>query len=114
MALKKIEQTVKRSGKPDITIRLARLQDMRRIQMLYVEIYGGSYSISLINDEVKMRSAIENDSYYWVVAECEGRIIGSLVYALDLSERIAKAFGAVVSKDFRKLDLASTMVKLVL
>lgn len=114
MASKKIEQTVKRAGKPDVTIRLARMQDMRRIQMLYVEIYGGSYSISLINDEAKMRCAIENDNYYWVVAECEGRIIGSLVYALDLAERIAKAFGAVVSKDFRKLDLASTMMKLVL
>jgi hypothetical protein len=61
-----------------------------------------------------MRRAIENDEYYWLVAECEGKIIGSLVYALDLHDRIAKAFGAVVSKEFRKLDLAYTMMKLVL
>jgi RimJ/RimL family protein N-acetyltransferase len=115
MAIKKIEQTVKNlEGRPDINIRLARVADMRRIQMLYIEVYGGSYSISLITDKEKMRRAIENDNYYWMVAECEGRVIGSLVYALDISDRLAKAFGAVVSKDFRKLDLAYTMMKLVL
>ncbi len=114
MALKKIEQIVKNEGKPDIIIRLAKIPDMRRIQMLYAEVYGGNYAISLITDKDKMRRAIENDSYYWVVAECEGRVIGSLVYALDTSDRIAKAFGAVVSQDFRKLDLAYTMMKLVL
>ena len=114
MTLKKMEQTIKNGGKADITIRLAKIPDMRRIQMLYAEVYGGNYAISLITDKDKMRRAIENDSYYWLVAESEGRIIGSLVYALDISDRIAKAFGAVVSKDYRKLDLAYTMMKLVL
>jgi RimJ/RimL family protein N-acetyltransferase len=40
--------------------------------------------------------------------------VGSLVYALDLYYRNSKAFGAVVSQEFRKLDLAYTMMKLVL
>ena len=114
MTLKKMEQIIKNGGKADITIRLAKIPDMRRIQMLYAEVYGGNYAISLITDKDKMRRAIENDSYYWLVAESEGRIIGSLVYALDISDRIAKAFGAVVSKEYRKLDLAYTMMKLVL
>ncbi len=115
MARKKIEQTVKNSaGKPDVIIRQARVQDMRRIQMLYVEVYGGGYSISFVTDSEKMRRIIENESSYWMVAECEGRIIGSLVYSLDIPARIAKAFGAVVSKEFRKLELAHTMMKLVL
>ncbi|HOW89440.1 MAG TPA: hypothetical protein PL037_04090, partial [Elusimicrobiales bacterium] len=115
MARRKIEKTLKGlAGKPDITVRFARTQDMRRIQILYGEVYGGSYSISLVTDREKMRYAIENDSYYWMVAECEGRIIGSLVYSLDGSDRISKAFGAVVSSEFRKLDLAHTMMELVL
>ena len=114
MALKKIEQTVRNEGKPDVIIRLAKVPDMRRIQVLYAEVYGPNYPISLVTDKDKMRRAIENDNYYWVVAESEGRIIGSLVYALDISDRIAKAFGAVVSQDYRKLDLAYTMMKLVL
>lgn len=114
MALEKIEQIVRREGKPDIIIRLARVPDMRRIQVLYAEVYGGNYAISLITDKDKMRRAIETDSYYWLVAECDGRIIGSLVYALDITDRISKAFGAVVSQEYRKLDLAYTMMKLVL
>ncbi|MFA6435041.1 MAG: GNAT family N-acetyltransferase [Elusimicrobiales bacterium] len=114
MAIKKIEQVIKNEGLPEITIRLAKVADMRRIQVLYTEVYGGNYSISLITDKDKMRRAIENDSYYWLVAESGGRIIGSLVYALDIADRISKAFGAVVSKDYRKLNLAHTMMKLVL
>lgn len=114
MPPKKIDQIIKTPGLPDVLIRVAKLADMRRIQMLYAEVYGGSYSIPIVTDKEKMRSAIENDDYYWMVAECEGRIVGSLVYAVDLLYRNSKAFGAVVSQEFRKHDLAFTMMKLVL
>ncbi|MCX5784409.1 MAG: hypothetical protein NTX59_01840 [Elusimicrobia bacterium] len=114
MSIKKIEQIIKVSGKPDVIIRLAKVQDMRRIQMLYAEIYGGNYSIPIVTDKEKMRSAIEHDDYYWLVAESSDRIVGSLVYEVDLPHRISKAFGAVVSQEFRKLDLAYTMMKLIL
>ena len=114
MAHKKIELIIKSEGKSDVVIRLAKVQDMRRIQMLYAEVYGGSYSIPIVTDKEKMRRAIEDNEYYWLVAECQGRVVGSLVYALDLHYRNSKAFGAVVSQEFRKLDLAYTMMKLVL
>jgi len=114
MAQKKIERVIRAEGKPDVVIRLAKVQDMRRIQMLYAEVYGGSYSIPIVTDKEKMRRAIEDNEYYWLVAECQGRVVGSLVYALDLHYRNSKAFGAVVSQEFRKLDLAYTMMKLVL
>jgi len=114
MAHKKIEKIIKGEGKPDVVIRLAKVQDMRRIQMLYAEVYGGSYSVSIVTDKDKMRRAIEDNEYYWLVAECQGRVVGSLVYALDLRYRNSKAFGAVVSQEFRKLNLAYTMMKLVL
>lgn len=114
MPPKKIEKIIKTEGKPDIIIRLAKVQDMRRIQMLYAEVYGASYPIPIIMDKVLMRQAIEDNDYYWMVAECQGRVIGSLVYELNLEYRNSKAFGAVVSLEFRKLDLAYTMMKLVL
>ena len=68
MSVKKTEKIIKNEGRPDIIVRVARVADMRRIQMLYAEIYGGNYSISLITDKEKMRRAIENDEYYWLVA----------------------------------------------
>ncbi|MCM2268304.1 MAG: GNAT family N-acetyltransferase [Elusimicrobiales bacterium] len=114
MPLKKIERVLRAEGRPDVVIRLAKVQDMRRIQMLYAEVYGGTYSVPIVTDKEKMRRAIEDDEYYWLVAECQGRVVGSLVYALDLYYRNSKAFGAVVSQEFRKLDLAYTMMKLVL
>ncbi|MCX5791297.1 MAG: GNAT family N-acetyltransferase [Elusimicrobia bacterium] len=114
MALKKIERVIKTEGKPDIIIRLAKVQDMRRIQMLYAEVYGASYPIPIIMDKGLMRHAIEDNDYYWLVAECQGRVVGSLVYALDMFYRNSKAFGAVVSQEFRKHNLAFMMMKLVL
>ncbi|MBI4657165.1 MAG: GNAT family N-acetyltransferase [Elusimicrobia bacterium] len=111
---KKIEKIVKIEGKSDVVIRTAKVSDIRRIQVLYTEVYGASYSISIVTDREKAKHAIESDDYYWLVVECEGKIIGSLVYALDLPHRISKAFGAVVSQEFRKHDLAYMMMKLVL
>jgi len=114
MPIKKLETVIKTEGKPDVIIRLARTQDMRRIQMLYAEVYGGAYPIPMIMDKEQMRHAIEADDCYWMVAECQGRIVGSLVYELDLNYRYSKALGAVVSQEFRKHNLAYTMMKLVL
>lgn len=114
MATKKLESVIRTEGKPDVVIRLARVQDMRRIQMLYSEVYGASYPIPMIMDREQMRHAIESDDCYWMVADCQGRIVGSLVYELDLNYRYSKALGAVVSQEFRKHDLAYTMMKLVL
>jgi len=109
-----LDKIIVSEGQGEIIVRLARVQDMRRIQMLYAEVYGGSYSITIVTDKEKMRSAIEDNEYYWLVAECKGRIVGSLVYAVNLQYRNSKAFGAVVSQEFRKLNLAYTMMKLIL
>lgn len=110
----KFEKNIKVKGLPDIKIRVPRLGDMRRIRVLYAEVYGGNYSVPLIVDENKMRFAIDNDFYYWLVAECDGRIIASLIYAIDYENRISKAFGAVVSKEYRKHNLAYLMMKYIL
>ncbi|HNW43026.1 MAG TPA: hypothetical protein PKI19_00875 [Elusimicrobiales bacterium] len=114
MAARILDKIIVSEGQGEIIVRLARVQDMRRIQMLYAEVYGSNYSVPIVTDKELMRRAIEDNEYYWLVAECRGRIIGSLVYALNLMYRNSKAFGAVVSHDFRKLNLAFTMMKLIL
>ncbi|MCG2724953.1 MAG: hypothetical protein L6420_01635 [Elusimicrobia bacterium] len=111
---RKIGKIIKIEGKPDIIIRLAKIKDIRRIQMMYAEVYGVNYSIPLMTDKDLMRKAIEDDLYYWLVAETNSRIIASLVYVVNKKRRISKAFGAVVSKEYREHDLAHTMMKLTL
>jgi RimJ/RimL family protein N-acetyltransferase len=114
MAARILDKIITGVGQGDIVVRLAKVADMRRIQMLYAEVYGPNYPVTIVTDKEQMRRAIEDDDYYWLVAECGGRVIGSLVYALSLQYRYSKAFGAVVSLEYRKLNLAYTMMKLVL
>jgi RimJ/RimL family protein N-acetyltransferase len=114
MAVKYLTTKINISGKGDVLIRPARLIDARRIQVLYTEVYGSSYSVPIITDPEKMKQAIESDDYYWLVGDYNSKIIASLVYSLDLKNRISKAFGAVVSEEFRKNDIAYIMMKLIL
>jgi len=97
----------------DIRIRNARPEDARRIQVLYGEVYGANYSMPLIYDRERVKAAIENDNFFWLVGEHNGRIIGSLLYQIDRPQRMAKALGAVVSRDYRKHNLANTMMKII-
>ena len=114
MPVKYLTTKINIPGKGEILIRPARLIDARRIQVLYTEVYGSSYSVPIITDPEKMKKAIECDDYYWLVGDYNSKIIASLVYALDPKGRIAKAFGAVVSEEFRKHDIAYLMMKLIL
>jgi len=114
MAVKYLTTKINIPGKGDVLIRPARLIDARRIQVLYTEVYGSSYSVPIITDPEKMKQAIESDDYYWLVGDYNSKIIASLVYSLDLKNRISKAFGAVVSEEFRKNDIAYIMMKLIL
>ncbi|MDD2772111.1 MAG: GNAT family N-acetyltransferase [Elusimicrobiales bacterium] len=98
----------------EIRIRNARVEDARRIQVLYSEIYGPTYPIPVISDREKMKKALASDDYFWLVGEHNGRIIGSLIYQLDKKNRIAKALGAVVSRDYRKHNLANTLMRIIL
>ena len=114
MSLKTIDQFFKPEGGPEIRIRSAKADDARRIQVLYTEIYGANYPIQIVFDAALMRKAIESSHYFWLVGEHNGRIIASLIYEISAEQRLAKALGAVVSRDYRKHNLANTMMKLIL
>lgn len=110
----KLETVLKTPEGLNVYLRNAKPEDMRRIQVLYGDVYGPNYPMPVIFDKFKMRRAIESDRYCWLVAECQGRIVASLIYEVDPSQRISKAFGAVVSKEFRKQNLANTMMETIL
>ncbi len=97
-----------------IRIRSARLEDARRIQVLYAEVYGHNYPMSLVSDRAKMNNAITSDSYYWLVGEHNGRIIASQILQIDAANRMAKALGAVVSREYRRLNLNYAMMKMIM
>ncbi|MDD4005026.1 MAG: hypothetical protein PHW69_07485 [Elusimicrobiaceae bacterium] len=97
----------------EIRIRNARVPDARRIQVLYAEEYGNKYPISTIYDREKTRQALREENIFWLVGEHDGKIIASLFFAIDPAQRLAKAGGAVVSRLYRKHNLAYTMMKII-
>ncbi|HOI42179.1 MAG TPA: hypothetical protein PK523_04470 [Elusimicrobiales bacterium] len=97
-----------------IRVRNARHEDGRRIQMLFAEVYGHNYPMSLVSDRAKMNHAISSDEYFWLVGEHNGRIIASQIMHLDLKNRLAKAIGAVVSREYRKHKLNNIMMNLIM
>ncbi|MFA5139075.1 MAG: GNAT family N-acetyltransferase [Elusimicrobiota bacterium] len=111
MSRNPLERTLRLPGGQPLRLRRAQPGDMRRIQVLYAQVYGPNYPIPVIQDPVRTRRAIESDRYLWLVADHGGRIVASLVYVFDPQHRIAKAFGAVVSKEYRKHRLANTMME---
>ena len=100
-------------GGDRLLLRRAQVSDLRRIQMLYAEVYGPNYPMAIISDAALLRAAVTSREYFWLVADRQGRIMASLIYELDPGQRLAKAFGAVVSKEYRKQNLAVTMMEMI-
>jgi hypothetical protein len=109
-----VELLFSKDSNAEIRIRNARVEDARRIQVLYSEIYGANYSMSLIYDRVKMCKALQSDEYFWLVGDYNGRIIASQIVEIDSANRMAKALGAVVSREYRKHNLNYAMMSLIL
>lgn len=115
MNFKHVDITVK-SGDSDFAIRIrnARQEDGRRIQVLFAEVYGHNYPMSLVSDRAKMSRAIAGDDYFWLVGEHNGRIIASQIMHIDAKNRLGKALGAVVSREYRKHNLNYIMMNLIM
>jgi len=63
-----------------IKIRPPRIEDARRIQVLYSEIYGSNYPMPIIYDRDRLLATIASPDFFWLVGEDNGRIIGSIMY----------------------------------
>ena len=85
----------------EVTLRVAREEDMNDIKSLYYVVYGGTYTLPEVNDTDKMKWAINDPNYLWLLNEHEGRIVGSVMFVVDPANRIGKTFAGVVHPTFR-------------
>lgn len=81
--------------------RLATESDIFQISQLYFDIYHGTYPDPLMKDFSLIKKFISSQEGFWFIAKKEGMIIGSVLANYDQENLIAKAFGAVVRKEFR-------------
>jgi hypothetical protein len=85
----------------EITLRVAQEEDMNDIKSLYYMVYGGKYTLPEVNDTDKMKWAINDPNYLWLLNEHEGTIIGSVLFVVDPVNLIGKTFAGVVHPNFR-------------
>ncbi|MBI2251992.1 MAG: hypothetical protein HYU63_04495 [Armatimonadetes bacterium] len=98
----------------NICLRVAAEEDMDDIKQLYYKVYGGKYPLLEINDADKMKWAINDPNYLWLLNEYQGKIAGSLIFVVDPRHRIGKSMAAVVDPEYRghKLTIINLSVGL--
>lgn len=84
-----------------VTVRPAELSDLESLRALYRGTYGDRYALpEVVNDE-RSREVIQSHEWVWLLAECEGSVVGSLIFGWEPEHRLGKSFAGVVDSNFR-------------
>lgn len=94
----------------EIILRQATPDDAEGIYQLYQAIYHGEYTLPIVNLRAERLKALEDPDCLWLVNECEGQIIGSVIFLIDRPTRNGKVMAAAVLPEHRRLDLMYTTI----
>ena len=94
-----------------VRLRSANPDELQNIQALYIATYGDRYGLNEVMDPDKAGEVIMSPDWHWMLAECEDRIMGSLIFGAEPRHRIAKALGGVVHTDFRGQKIMRIMLE---
>jgi hypothetical protein len=94
-----------------LTLREAVEADSDAIKSLYFKVYGGSYTLPEVNDTEKMRWAINDPNYFWLLGEINGKLTASVIFLVDKTLRIGKTFAGVVAPEARGHNILVTMLR---
>ncbi|MFP5503422.1 MAG: N-acetyltransferase family protein [Candidatus Sericytochromatia bacterium] len=96
----------------NLTLRRATPEDAEAIWQLYHRVYGGSYTLPIINLRAKREEALQDPDCYWLVCEAEpGLIVGSVIFLVDAGNRNAKVFAAAVDDEYRRGHVAFELIE---
>src|SRR5688572_15512225 len=96
-----------------LIIEEARLADIDELLKLYFAIYANTYPLKLGFDRGTMEKAIKDkDHFYWPLMRDQetGTIAGTIIFELDLDNKIGKLTGLVVHQDYRGLGVSDSLV----
>ncbi len=99
----------------ELQFRLATTEDIFKLIELYHIVYNGTYPEPLMNEYGAMKKFLENTGSYWFVAENKSagkkdQLVASVAVQYDATNRLAKAFGAVVLDDHRRSGLMESLL----
>ena len=102
------------NNKPAIEIaplmRRAAPRDATQIFELYQRLYGGKYTDPILADIGRLRATLREPDYFWMIADVQGSVVGSVIYRFDRASCLAKVYGAVVDPDYRGHNLAENLM----
>lgn len=84
-----------------VVVRPAELDDLPAIRQLYFETYGDRYALPEVVDDERSRETVLSPHWVWLIALCEGAVVGSLIFGIDPENRLGKSLAGVVSSTFR-------------
>lgn len=93
-----------------VHFRTASNKDVQGIIDLYIEVYNGKYTLPEVADPEVIAIKTENPNYFWLVAEIDNKIVGSVIFAIDPVNKFGKSYAAAVSGSLRGQDIMKTMV----
>lgn len=85
--------------------------DIQAIIDHYIAVYKGKYPLPEVSDPVIIARKVEDPGYLWLLAKIEGRLIGSVIFAVDPVNKIGKTYAAAILNEFRGQDLMRTMTR---
>lgn len=98
--------------KKEVVFQSASKEDINGIIDLYIKVYDGKYPLVEVRDPALISKKLEDPNYFWTVAICGGRIIGSVIFSIDPVNKIGKSYAAAVLNEFRGKDVMRTMVRM--
>lgn len=84
-----------------VTVRQADPSDISAVRRLYFETYGDRYALPEVMDDERSRETVLSPDWVWLIALCEGDVVGSVIFAIDHENRLGKSLAGVVSSSFR-------------
>src|SRR5690606_32555786 len=103
-----------RGAKMSFVKRMAEISDIEELLGLYWSSYGEDYPLLLGTDKKAMKRAIEDrENFYWlIIRESESNTLAaSCIIEIDRTDCIGKVTGVTVSKNYRRLGLATDIIR---
>jgi len=86
-------------------------EDTQAIIDHYIAVYKGKYPLPEVSDPAIIARMVEDPGYLWILAKIEGRLVGSVIFAVDPVNKIGKVYAAAILNEFRGQDLMRTMTR---
>lgn len=84
-----------------VVLRRAAESDLEGLRGLYRATYGDRYALPEVVDDERAREVLSGHGWVWLLCECEGRVVGSLIFGWDNEHHLGKSFAGVVDATSR-------------